>query len=543
MREKKPTKSEPRKAYSYLRFSTAEQRAGDSFRRQTDLAKRYAAANGLVLDEQLSYHDLGVSGFSGANAQRGKLAEFLDAVQRAVVPKGSYLLVESLDRISRQNPYDALSILQRIVDSGVTLVTLMGEPKVYNSTTVRQNPMALMEFLLIATRAHEESATKQRRAKEAWKASISKAAKGEARGASSCPGWIKPTEDGKAWELVADRAAIVRRIFELAKKGAGKGAIARTLNSESVPPFDGASRWWSSYVYRIINNRAVLGEHTPKEKIEDPQTGAIRRVAMEPIKGYYPAAISKRTWEDVQAVQRISSRRGRHAHHEIANIFGSLAKCPQCGAMMTRKSPGKSTPRGWPYLVCSAAKNGLKNEDGKLVCVYKSVGYERLEQTFLEAADAVAEDAPKASARGRQIDREIRNAENAREACEEQLAHLLSVAAGVAGPRPVSLVSKIQEMEAGRLALTKELETLRNAAASVDKSLVQSRLDEMVEVAAKLRRADSTEAPPLRTALNAILRRLLKAVVVDYRAGFLRFEWHHTENETGLLYTFPEEKA
>ena len=35
------------KAYSYLRFSTAEQAKGDSHRRQSELAVRYALALGL----------------------------------------------------------------------------------------------------------------------------------------------------------------------------------------------------------------------------------------------------------------------------------------------------------------------------------------------------------------------------------------------------------------------------------------------------------------------------------------------------------------
>jgi hypothetical protein len=52
MREKKST--EPRKAYSYQRFSTTEQKTGDSFRRQTALARAYASSHGLVLDEELT---------------------------------------------------------------------------------------------------------------------------------------------------------------------------------------------------------------------------------------------------------------------------------------------------------------------------------------------------------------------------------------------------------------------------------------------------------------------------------------------------------
>ncbi|MEN3371987.1 recombinase family protein [Dechloromonas sp. ZS-1] len=77
-------------AYNYIRFSTAEQRKGDSLRRQDDLAKAYAEEKGLSLDESLTMLDLGVSAFKGANAESGALAAFLEAIDNGHVPVGSY---------------------------------------------------------------------------------------------------------------------------------------------------------------------------------------------------------------------------------------------------------------------------------------------------------------------------------------------------------------------------------------------------------------------------------------------------------------------
>src|SRR5437867_263377 len=112
------------KAYSYVRFSTPEQMRGDSLRRQTRKAEVYAAAHDLVLDNELTFQDLGVSGFRGRNAGTGRLGDFLEAVKEGLVPRGSYLLVENLDRISRQAARKALRVLEEIVDSSITLVTL-----------------------------------------------------------------------------------------------------------------------------------------------------------------------------------------------------------------------------------------------------------------------------------------------------------------------------------------------------------------------------------------------------------------------------------
>jgi DNA invertase Pin-like site-specific DNA recombinase len=117
------------KAYSYLRFSTPEQMRGDSFRRQTQLALEYADRHGLELDTTLSLNDLGVSAFRGKNARTGALGAFLDAVDADLVPPGSLLLVESLDRVTRQDPWDALPLFQQIINAGITIVTLQdGKP-------------------------------------------------------------------------------------------------------------------------------------------------------------------------------------------------------------------------------------------------------------------------------------------------------------------------------------------------------------------------------------------------------------------------------
>ncbi|MEB0161137.1 recombinase family protein, partial [Pseudomonas sp. AH2 (2023)] len=56
---KTETSLPPAVAISYLRFSTAEQRKGDSLRRQVEATDRWCERNGVRLDESLSIRDLG----------------------------------------------------------------------------------------------------------------------------------------------------------------------------------------------------------------------------------------------------------------------------------------------------------------------------------------------------------------------------------------------------------------------------------------------------------------------------------------------------
>src|SRR4051812_6180278 len=93
-----------RKAYSYLRFSTPDQMRGDSFRCQSTAAEEYALRYQLQLDTALTFQDLGISAFRGTNARNGALGAFLKAIDEGLVADGSVLLVESLDRVSRQDP-------------------------------------------------------------------------------------------------------------------------------------------------------------------------------------------------------------------------------------------------------------------------------------------------------------------------------------------------------------------------------------------------------------------------------------------------------
>src|SRR4051812_24107091 len=101
-------KKSPR-VYSYLRFSTPEQKLGDSERRQMELAKAYAKAEGLKFDEQL--RDEGLSGWSGKNLSKGKLGRFIERVQNGDVPTGSILFVEEVDRLSREKIVNALDTI------------------------------------------------------------------------------------------------------------------------------------------------------------------------------------------------------------------------------------------------------------------------------------------------------------------------------------------------------------------------------------------------------------------------------------------------
>ncbi len=155
-----PASSEVPKAYSYMRFSTLEQGKGDSLNRQTMMAREWSEKHGVPLDTELNLTDKGVSAYRGANAETGALGAFLDTVKAGTIPRGSWLLVESLDRISRQVVRKAARTIEDIVDAGITVVDLSDGAREYSAEALDSDPTLFLMMALRFMRSNEESTLK-----------------------------------------------------------------------------------------------------------------------------------------------------------------------------------------------------------------------------------------------------------------------------------------------------------------------------------------------------------------------------------------------
>ena len=317
-------------AYSYLRFSSPQQAAGDSVRRQTAAREAWLAAHpGVQLDQSLVMTDTGRSAFKRDDWDTYALARFVDHIRARRVEPGSYLLVENLDRLSRENAGEATELFLSIVNKGVVVVQLSPIVMEFRRPV---NMHSLMFAILELSRGHSESAAKSERVGAAWARKQREAATRVVT--RRLPGWVR-LADGK---LTADPAAAetVRRIFELARDGSGVAAIARTLNAERVPvigrkTFKGRSvAWSSSTIYQILTSRAVVGEYVPYKC-----RSAGRKPPGESVPGYFPPVIDPDTFHAVQGViaRRATSGRGRRGKH--VNVFAGLLANARDGGSLT----------------------------------------------------------------------------------------------------------------------------------------------------------------------------------------------------------------
>ena len=326
-------------AYSYIRFSTREQRTGDSYRRQTAAAEAWAAGNKVRLDTS-SYQDLGVSAYTGAhreNPDRHGLALFLRAIEERKIPKGAYLLVENLDRLTREHLRAALTLFLNILDAGVHLVSLSPEKVFRADATGDDVTMDMMLAIVELSRGNRESARRSDLLGKVWGAKKAAAREGKVA-TRMLPAWLKVV--GKTIVPDEARAAVVKRIFRLAEDGHGNGAIVKTLNAEQVPVFGRKAKIWvRSYVATVLNNRAVIGEYQPyvgnRRKARKPDG--------PPIAGYYPVVVTESEWHAARLAaagrKRTTGRPGKWV-----GIFTGLLRDARDGGAIHYVDKGKQVP-------------------------------------------------------------------------------------------------------------------------------------------------------------------------------------------------------
>jgi DNA invertase Pin-like site-specific DNA recombinase len=341
------------RAFSYLRMSTAAQLAGDSLRRQLAAARDYADKNGLDLQEDDQLRDIGVSAFKGANVGEGAaLGEFMAAVRTGRVPPGSVLLVEDLDRLSRQAILKSVGLLIELLTSGITIATLSNG----RTYTAASNSGDLILSIISMERAYDESRMKQVRSLAVWK---NKREGAHARPLTKvAPKWLQLSTDRSHFEVIKERAAIVRRIFEESASGLGIFSIAERLNREGVRPFGGTRGpgrgWHCSYISKILSNRAVLGEMQPCECIDRRH----RRPVGEPVTDYYPRIIDDELFFRARA--GLNQRRGGGGRKgtNFANIFaGGMLRCAYCKFGMIRENKGR---KGRASFRCGCVRIGIE---------------------------------------------------------------------------------------------------------------------------------------------------------------------------------------
>ena len=296
-------------------------------------------------------------------------------IDEGKIDKGSVLIVESLDRLSRQAVLKAQNQLNRILEAGVEVVTLTDSQR-YSLETISENPFSLIMSLLVMIRANEESQIKSKRLKAAWKnkrANIT-----NKKMTSTCPSWLTLDESGENFVVDEEKAKIVKSIFDMCIDGFGIFSITRILN-DTVKPIGGAKTWHTSYVTKILHNEAVMGEFKLHHYVEGKRTPT-----GEVISDYFPEIIDADRFKLAQA--RIASRKNKRgaAGKTVSNLFSNICFCGKCGEKVVFKNKGKP-PKGFTYLRCENSVTSSK-------CDCSSWRYDDFENSFAQFVSEISFD-------------------------------------------------------------------------------------------------------------------------------------------------------
>ncbi|EOX4800895.1 TPA: recombinase family protein [Vibrio alginolyticus] len=356
-----------RKAYSYIRFSSKAQEDGDSLRRQTEATRQYCENNNLELDN--SFQDLGKSGFRkrDGNSEQEALSKFIELCEEGQIENDAILIVENLDRLSRDNVKSALQQFLKILDF-VDVYTLQDE-KLYKKNS-KSIDFDLIISITIMSRAHEESSTKSERLSQVWSNKRNNLTKTKAT--SNGPHWLKLSKDKTEWIVIQERAEVIKLIFELAMD-CSSTKIVKHLNDNGYKSPRG-KLWAKTSVSRILTDKCVLGEYQP----HIGRGGYNRTPIGEVIKDYYPQVIQEDLFYAVQAAResRKQTERGRGGE-KFSNLLRNIAICKKCGSPMEFKNKGPK-PKGGQYLTCSLATRTTNQCDNDT-----HVSYPEIEQAIL----------------------------------------------------------------------------------------------------------------------------------------------------------------
>jgi DNA invertase Pin-like site-specific DNA recombinase len=365
-------------AYSYMRFSSGKQAKGHSIERQRQMAEDYIRENPLLnleLDSSLNLTDKALSAFSGKNMTDGNLGKFFDLVYNGEIEAGSYLLIENLDRFSRDVAWKATHDLTTLVKGGIVVVTL-SDNQVYSEETLSSEggSFKLMQSVIGFMRANDESEQKSQRVGKAWRKKMLRVADG-VQLTKRVPFWIVKEDRTKS---IPEKVRIVKKIFELSAKGLGGQRIAKQLNQEKVePPSNRTGKWAISSVKKVLNSEAAIGVLNTADGVKH--------------KDYYPRIISEKLWIKTRFIGASSkgARSNKNTHP-----LGGLCFCAGCGATATRS--GKTgrirrdgTKNIWRTLVCAKSMN----QSGP--CNYQSISYDKILATVIMALNSYQYSPPK----------------------------------------------------------------------------------------------------------------------------------------------------
>lgn len=279
-----------------------------------------------------SFHDGGKSGYHGKHLEAGgQLKRLLEMLDNGDIPRGTHLLIEQTDRLSRQPLMQAFSLVTNLLEKGLVIVTLDDEQKYTYEGDQTQ-------VYMLAGRLHrgyDESRSKSERLGKVW-ANKEKEMKEGRLPKMRLPFWLERDSSGEVVEL-SSWVSLIEEVLNLAIEGFGGADIAAKLNAVGKLTKDGVN-WNSSKITKLIRNKQLTGWHT--RKADKTMYFCLPPVVSQELFSMAQKALDSRT-------------RTRGNSKQWNSALSGLTSCGACGGVL--KLHGRPQSR---TAVCRTAVDG-----------------------------------------------------------------------------------------------------------------------------------------------------------------------------------------
>ncbi|MCX2814568.1 MULTISPECIES: recombinase family protein [unclassified Pseudomonas] len=299
-------------AIPYIRFSSARQTTGSSAERQQQMVTQWLTQHSEYTLSDLTYEDLGRSGYHGDHIREGGgFAKLLQAVEAGSIKAGDVVLVEAIDRTGRLSPMRMLrDVISPIIESGVSIITL-DDGVTYNRDSVEGGHLFLLVAKIQAAHGYSKALSERTKASYAIRREQAKATGKVKR---NTPIWLD--SNGKPNE---DVVPYIKQVFELYVSGVGKTAIANRLRASGVKELATCS---GPTVEAWLRNQAVIGNWEYGKDNDKVQTEIIR--------GVYPAVVSEELFQLAQQRKKAAATKPRE--RTSRHFLVGLVKCGACNS-------------------------------------------------------------------------------------------------------------------------------------------------------------------------------------------------------------------
>ncbi len=498
--------------YSYRRFSSPTQKHGGSLQRQSDYAEEIAKEYGLELNQDLVMTDDGLSAFSAEHIKKGALGQFIREVDKGRVERGSILIVESLDRLSRELPLAAQSQFNELISKGITIITA-NDRQVYNNDTLANDPSKLFISIAIMIRAHEESLTKQKRSIAFIKQQTKKyLTEGKGDVAGSTPFWISKTNGIYG---LNNKAEVARMIVDTYLSNNGLNTISRELAKKKIKSPKNKDRWGVTTIRKVLDNTALFGQKKFDLTYLKDGKEVTETVILDE---YYPSLIDKDKYLMIQDKKRkkAGSRESYGSAVYLLSGHGAgRAVCSKCGQNVGSQLQKQKNRQG-QYTKSEMRLHCNRNKESLDCC--SSFRAQRLENAFVNAMVSLI-DSDLLLNPTKNTTKERQNIEAKLDTIDTGMKNLIDRMALDIGDAALKMLDgKLMELDRERAILQSELDSLKSPPINLEG------FSKLRNLAEKVKDFSNTSE---RREFKHVLLQVVKRIVIVFESESLIVEFNN----------------